>query len=35
MRAVADIDGMNFYESSKDKRWYPAGWCNWLKTIAA
>jgi len=35
MRAVGYIDGMNFYESSKSKRWYPAGWCNWSETIAA
>jgi hypothetical protein len=34
MRAVAYIDGMNFYEASKDKQWYPAGWCNWMETIA-
>jgi len=33
MRAVAYIDGMNFYEASKDKQWYPAGWCNWMETI--
>ncbi len=28
MRVTGYIDGMNFYEASKDKKWYPAGWCN-------
>lgn len=34
MRVKGYIDGMNFYEASKDKKWYPAGWCNWRETIA-
>jgi len=34
MRVLGYIDGMNFYEASKDKRWYPAGWCNWTQTLA-
>ena len=34
MRAVGYVDGMNFYEASKDKQWYPAGWCNWRETVA-
>jgi uncharacterized LabA/DUF88 family protein len=34
MRVIAYIDGMNFYEVSKDKKWYPAGWCNWTESIA-
>ena len=33
MRVVGYIDGMNFYEASKYKHWYPAGWCNWTETI--
>lgn len=35
MRVIGYIDGMNFYESSKNKSWYPAGWCNWAETISA
>jgi|SRR5271157_1227759 len=35
MRAVGYIDGMSFYEASKEKQWYPAGWCNWTETIGA
>ena len=35
MRVIGYIDGMNFYEASKDKRWYPAGWCNWTQTLDA
>jgi len=35
MRVIGYIDGLNFYEASKDKHWYPAGWCNWEKTLAA
>ena len=34
MRVVGYIDGMNFYEASKDQNWYPAGWCNWSETLA-
>jgi uncharacterized LabA/DUF88 family protein len=34
VRVIGYIDGMNFYEASKDKRWYPAGWCNWTESIA-
>lgn len=26
---------MNFYEASKHKAWYPAGWCNWTQTLGA
>lgn len=33
MRVVGYIDGMNFYETSKHTRWYPAGWCNWTQTL--
>jgi uncharacterized LabA/DUF88 family protein len=33
MMVSAYIDGFNFYEASKNKRWYPYGWCNWKKTI--
>ena len=33
MRVVGYIDGMNFYEASKDQAWYPAGWCNWTQTL--
>jgi hypothetical protein len=33
MRVVGYIDGMNFYEASKDQAWYPAGWCNWTETL--
>src|ERR1035437_4927039 len=35
MRVIGYIDGMNFYEASKDKRWYLAGWCNWTQTLDA
>lgn len=35
MRVIGYVDGMNFYEASKDKQWYPAGWCNWTQTVAA
>src|SRR5579863_3357149 len=35
MRVVGYIDGLNFYEASKDKPWYPAGWCNWKETLSA
>ncbi len=35
MKVIGYIDGLNFYEASKDKRWYPAGWCNWSETVAA
>jgi hypothetical protein len=35
MRVVGYIDGMNFYEASKNKGWYPAGWCNWSQTVGA
>jgi hypothetical protein len=35
MRVIGYIDGMNFYETSKDKDYYPAGWCNWTQTIGA
>jgi uncharacterized LabA/DUF88 family protein len=35
MRVIAYIDGMNFYEASKNHSWYPAGWCNWTETIRA
>jgi uncharacterized LabA/DUF88 family protein len=35
MRVIAYIDGMNFYEASKNQPWYPAGWCNWTETIRA
>src|SRR5580692_2366571 len=35
MRVIAYIDGMNFYEASKNQPWYPAGWCNWAETIRA
>jgi hypothetical protein len=35
MRVIGYIDGMNFYGASKDKRWYPSGWCNWSQTIGA
>ena len=35
MRVIGYIDGMNFYEASKDQAWYPAGWCNWTQTICA
>jgi len=33
MRVVTYVDGMNFYEISKQQQWYPAGWCNWTETI--
>jgi hypothetical protein len=33
MIASAYIDGLNFYEASKNKWWYPYGWCDWKKTI--
>jgi uncharacterized LabA/DUF88 family protein len=33
MRVTGYIDGMNFYEASKNKDWYPKGWCNWRETI--
>ncbi len=32
-RVTGYIDGMNFYEASKNKQWYPAGWCNWRETM--
>ena len=35
MRTIGYIDGLNFYEASKNKQWYPMGWCNWHKTISA
>ena len=35
MRVIGYIDGMNFYETSRDKDYYPAGWCNWTQTIGA
>jgi hypothetical protein len=35
MRVCGYIDGMNFYEASKDQAWYPAGWCNWTQTIGS
>jgi len=34
MHVIGYIDGMNFYEASKNKSWYPAGWCNWSQTIS-
>jgi hypothetical protein len=34
MRVIGYIDGMNFYEASKNKLWYPAGWCDWTQTLA-
>ena len=33
MRVCGYVDGMNFYEASKDQAWYPAGWCNWTQTL--
>lgn len=33
MNASAYIDGLNFYEASKKKWWYPYGWCDWKRTI--
>lgn len=33
MTTFAYIDGLNFYERSKGKWWYPYGWCDWNKTI--
>ena len=33
MLVSAYVDGFNFYEASKNKSWYPYGWCNWTKTI--
>jgi len=35
VRVIGYIDGMNFYEASKNKSWYPAGWCNWSETMSA
>lgn len=35
MKVIGYVDGMNFYEASKGKPWYPAGWCNWRETFAA
>ena len=35
MNVIGYIDGLNFYETSKDKDYYPAGWCNWTQTIGA
>src|SRR6202035_403034 len=35
MNVIGYIDGMNFYETSKDRDYYPAGWCNWTQTIGA
>jgi uncharacterized LabA/DUF88 family protein len=35
MRVIGYIDGLNFYEASKNKEWYPAGWCNWTETLSA
>jgi hypothetical protein len=34
MHVSGYIDGMNFYKASKNKHWYPAGWCNWSQTIS-
>lgn len=33
MLVSAYVDGFNFYEASRNKSWYPYGWCNWTKTI--
>jgi uncharacterized LabA/DUF88 family protein len=33
MTVCAYVDGLNFYEASKNKWWYPYGWCDWKKTI--
>lgn len=32
-KAIGYIDGLNFYENSKDQDWYPYGWCDWRATI--
>src|SRR5258706_9977990 len=35
MRVVGYVDGLNFYEASKARQWYPSGWCNWSETLSA
>jgi len=34
VKVTGYVDGMNFYEASKGKPWYPSGWCNWRETFA-